>query len=49
MPIYTIPDYIKPKDFRNLIEQACAQDILVKDEYQILFVKNTIYGINKQL
>lgn len=31
MPIYTIPDYIKPKDFRNLIEQACAQDILVKD------------------
>lgn len=31
MPIYTIPDYIKPKDFRNLIEQVCTQDILVKD------------------
>ena len=29
--IYTIPDYIKPKDFRNLIEQVCTQDILVKD------------------
>lgn len=31
MPIYTLPDYIKPKDFRNLIEQVFEQDVLFQD------------------
>ena len=31
MPIYTLPDYIKPKDFRNLLEQVFNENILVQD------------------
>lgn len=31
MPIYTLPNYFKPKDFRNLIEQVFSQEFTIKD------------------
>ncbi len=31
MPIYTLPDYLKPKDFRKLMEQALGSDMQIPD------------------
>ena len=31
MPVYTLPDYLKPKDFCKLIEQALSQDVAFVD------------------
>ena len=31
MPVYTLPDYLKPKDFRKLMEQALELDMQMPD------------------
>lgn len=31
MPVYTLPDYLKPKDFRKLVEQALDLDVQLPD------------------
>lgn len=54
MPVYTLPDYIKPKDFRNLIEQVIKTDTDFKDivpefirtKYQLLPKKKAVSKIH---
>lgn len=50
MPIYTLPDYIKPKDFRNLLEQVINADVdfvdivpeFIRAKYHLLSKKKAI-------
>ena len=54
MPVYTLLDYIKPKDFRNLIEQVIKTDTDFKDivpefirtKYQLLPKKKAVSKIH---
>ena len=54
MPVYTLPDYIKPKDFRNLIEQVIASDIefndivpdFIRSKYHLLMKKEAVEKIH---
>lgn len=54
MPVYTLPDYIKPKDFRSLIEQVIADDTDFKDivpdfirtKYNLLAKKEAVAKIH---
>ncbi len=44
MPIYTLPDYVKPKDFRKLLEQVIAENVqfddtvpnFIRDKYKLI-------------
>ncbi len=44
MPIYTLPDYLKPKDFRKLLEQVVAKNgqfndtvpVFIRDKYKLI-------------
>ena len=54
MPVYTLPDYIKPKDFRNLLEQVMAAETNFKDivpefiraKYQLLSKREAVGKIH---
>ena len=54
MPVYTLPDYIKPKDFRNLIEQVIASNIefndivpdFIRSKYHLLMKKEAVEKIH---
>ena len=54
MPVYTLPDYIKPKDFRNLIEQVIASDTefndivpdFIRSKYHLLTKKEAVEKIH---
>ena len=54
IPVYTLPDYIKPKDFRNLLEQVMAAETNFKDivpefiraKYQLLSKREAVGKIH---
>lgn len=49
MPIYTLPDYLKPKDFRNLLTQVFNEDLslieivpeFIRKKYNLMDKKNS--------
>ncbi len=46
MPIYTLPDYLKPKDFRKLLEQVVAQNVQFNDTVPV-FIRDKYKLISK--
>lgn len=54
MPIYTLPDYLKPKDFRNLLTQVFNEDLslieivpeFIRKKYNLMDKKTAIQKIH---